>query len=217
MRRATVLAGVVLALGLSACGASTSGSSTVTTTPATTAAAAATTTAAELVAPSTDRPAGSAKTLGEARAAVAAESGLSDEQAGCVVDKLAAAVGEDKAIELTNDPREIEELPAGDSKAVLDSVLSCVTKEDMAAMISESFYTDLKDSGVTEAHAECVGTKLMEVVTPETLYKMGASQDSFEALDPADQGKMFQAVIDCVPPEVMGRLAADNGATTTMG
>lgn len=219
MRRRSALVGLAIAtaLGLSGCGSATSSSTATPTSAATSATTAAvSTTAATTAVPA--RAAGSAKTLVEARAAIAAESGIDDTQAGCVIDKLVAAVGEARAIELTNDPRDVAELAPADGKTVLDAVLGCVSREELATLIADAFLEEGTEAGVTRAHADCVSGKLVTVMTAEALYRMGSGEDGFAALDPADQGKMFNAVIECVPPEVLAKLgeaAAAQGATST--
>lgn len=218
MRRVTAVAGVVLALGLSACGSSSgSGSGSATTK----AEAAATTAAATTVAKGADTSAAgsegssSAKVtnLSDAKTKMAADSGLNATQAGCIVDKLVGAVGETKALALVNDDRDLEQMSADDAKTASSAVLGCVSKEDFAKVIADSLYTELQSAGVTKDQASCVGTRLIDIITPEGLLG-GASGIDFENMDPATQGKFFQVFADCLPAEVLGQLgglAAENG------
>lgn len=222
MRRTTLLVGVVLALGLSACGSKSSDSNSAATTAAavTTAAAPTTTTVAES-SEATTAASSSAKatTIADAKARMQADSGLSTAQAGCIVDKLVAAVGESRALDLVNIEDDLEDMSPADQKTAGDALLACVSKDEFATLIADGLLSEMEGLGVTEAQAKCVGTKMIELVTPEGLIGLGNGAFDFENMDPADQGKLFQIFVDCLPPEVIGKMAAgaagDDTTSTT--
>jgi hypothetical protein len=217
MRRTTLLVSVVLALGLSACGSQSADSDSAATTAAVGTAVAAPTTVAEssdtTMAVSTGTK---AKTVADAKAQMQADSGLSTAQAGCIVDKLVAAVGETKALELVNVEDDLTEMSPADQKTAGDALLTCVSKDDFATLIADGLYDEMGSLGVTKAQATCVGSKMIELVTPEGLIGLGNGAFDFENMDPADQGKLFQIFVDCLPPDVIGKMAgAIDGAGST--
>lgn len=217
MRRTTLLVGVVLALGLSACGSKSSDTGSAATT-----APAATTTAAASSATTSSATTGAASgvvkatTIADAKAQMEADSGLSTVQSGCIVDKLVAAVGEKKALEIVNIEDDLATMDSADQKTAGDALLGCVSKEDFATLIADGLLGEMKDLGVTDVQAKCVGTKMIELVTPEGLLGLGRGVFDLENMDPAQQGKLFQIFVDCLPPDVLGKMAgAATDATAT--
>lgn len=226
MRRATALVGVVLALSLSACGSKSSGTNAVATTIAKSAAPSSTGTSAStaaMTATTKAAPSGpKAATLAEAKTQMQTDSGLTSTQASCIVDKLVSAVGESKALDLVNVETDLSEMSAEDQKTAGGAVIGCVSNDDFAKLIADGLLSEMKDLGVTQEQANCVGTKMITVITPEALLGLGSGSFDLEKMDPADQGKLFQIFVDCLPPDLLGKLAqsaaaadAGFGGTTT--
>ena len=216
MRRSPLLAVVLTVVVMSACGGSSANTTAAPTTTAaaatapttatatTTVAAAATTTAA---ATPTTSASPRATSLADAPGVLAADGGFSAAQAGCIVDKLVATVGDTRALSLADDQREFSALGVDDKKAVTDSVVTCVPKDQYAALIATNLQHDLKDAGITTEQATCLGTGLVDVVTVETLLGIGGEGFNFDSIDPDAQAKFINVFTTCLPPEVLGKLA----------
>ena len=210
MRQSPLLAVVLTVVVMSACGGSSANTTAAaataptTATATTTVAAAATTTAA---ATPTTSASPRATSLADAPGVLAADGGFSAAQAGCIVDKLVATVGDTRALSLANDQREFSALGVDDKKAVTDSVVTCVPKDQYAALIATNLQHDLKDAGITTEQATCLGTGLVDVVTVETLLGIGGEGFNFDSIDPDAQARFINVFTTCLPPEVLGKLA----------
>ena len=92
-------------------------------------------------------------------------------------------------------------------------MFGCIDKKDFAKTAAASFYTQFKDLGITQDQADCIGTKLVEVLTPEGLLGLSATAIGDAGMDPDTSAKLLQVITDCVPSGVLGELTG--GATTT--
>lgn len=222
MRRATLpvararavvaLAATLVALSLAACSSSTRAGAGA---AATTTVVGAATPAAGGTSPSTTEGP-KAKTLAEAPKIIAADSGVTDAQATCIVDKLVAAVGPDTALTIVNDSSDITARAPAERKAAADALFGCIDKQDFAKTAADSFYAQYKDSGITRAQADCIGGKLIDVLTPEGLLGLSSTALDDATMNPDTQAKLLQVITGCVPSGVLGQLGTgDAGPTTT--
>ena len=213
MRRAPLVAVVLLAVGLSACSSASSTSGAAPTTVTTTDAAGATTAAG-----AAGDPAGAtttvprAKTIAEAPAVIAAEAGLTTPQAECVVGKLAASLGNDRALAVVNASRDLVAQSDADRKAAGAALVACIDRNDFAKVISDNAYAVLKDLGATREQTDCMATKILDTLTPEGLLNLASNGLSFDGADPAEQAQLLKIVTECMP-SLAGLLAT--GSTTT--
>jgi hypothetical protein len=202
------MAAVLIALALSACGSSSKQS----TAPSSTAAAS----AAASSAPSTSAGAttsGAPKVtkLADAPALIAAEAGVSNDQAKCIVDQMVSTAGAAKALVLVNDNRDLTELEPADRKVVGDALVTCVPKDQYAAIIAGTLMKDLDGSGITTDQAKCVGTKLVEAVTPDMPFGLASDALAFDKMTPEAQAKFISVFTACLSPEVLAKLANQPG------
>ena len=223
MRRATLpvagrravaaLAATLVALSLAACSSATSAGAGGGA--ATTVLGAATPAAGGTNPSTTEGP--KARTLAEAPKVIAADSGVTDAQATCIVDKLVATVGAATALTIVNDKSDITARPPAERKAAADALFGCIDKQDFAKTAADSFYAQYKDSGITRAQADCIGGKLVDVLTPEGLLGLSSTALDDATMNPDTQAKLLQVITGCVPSGVLGQLGSgDAGAPTTV-
>lgn len=211
MRRTTFALVVTATLALSACGGSGGSTTAAPTTAAPTTAAPTTvprttTTEVAVTLPATTATPRAAS-IADAPAVLMADGGFTADQARCIVDALVASRGEAAALDLANDGRGLAALPAADRTAVVDSVTTCVPKDQYATLIASTLLTDLADAGITQEQASCLGTGLADVLAVDTLLGLGSGGFDFASIAPETQAKFITVFTTCLPPEMLGKLA----------
>lgn len=211
MRRTTLALVALATFALSACGGGDAGTTAAPTTAAPTTAApttapSTTTTEVAITLPATSA-APRAASIADAPAVLMADGGFTAEQARCIVDALVASRGEAGALDVANDGRGIAALPAADRAAVVDTVTTCVPKDQYATLIASTLLTDLADAGITQEQASCLGTGLADVLAVDTLLGLGGDGFNFGSIAPETQAKFITVFTTCLPPEMLGKLA----------
>lgn len=219
MHRAPLVVVVLFTVGLSACSSasSTSGaapSKAVTTAAGagTTAAGAGTTAGATGDASDATTTVPRAKTIAEAPAVIAADAGLTNQQAECVVRKLAETLGNDKALAVVNASRDLVDQAEADRKAAGAALVACIDRKDFVKVISDNAYAVLKDLGATREQADCMAAKILDTLTPDGLLNLASNGLNLDGMDPAAQAQLLKIVAECMP-SLAGLLAP--GSTTT--
>lgn len=212
MRRTTLALVAIATLAVSACGGDDAGTTAAPATAAPTTAAVTTTvprtttTEVAITLPATSATP-RATSIADAPAVLMADGGFTAEQARCIVDALVASRGEAAALDLANDGRGIGALPADERTAVVDTVTTCVPKDQYATLIASTLLTDLADAGITQEQASCLGTGLADVLAVDTLLGLGGEGFTFGSIAPETQAKFITVFTTCLPPEMLGKLA----------